>query len=117
MSDDEHQTEREHQERLERREAHRHDIFSAFLECELGQLSLDTETYNAHAKAIMDTFGEISGNDVLWVLGAVVGSTIADAPPETRHQMLIAFAALCAYSLERAVATKAAVRHHEEGHA
>ena len=115
MSDDE--TEREHQERLERREAHRHDIFAAFLECELGQLSLDTGAYNAHATAMTDTFGELSGNDVLWVLGAVVGSTIADAPAETRLQILIAFQALCAYSLERAVATKAAARHHEEGHA
>ena len=98
-------------------EAARNDRVSEFLECELGRLSLGTEAYNAHAMAIMQTFADLSGNDCLWVLGAVLGSVIADAPPDGRTRMLIAFHALTAYSLERAIATKAATRHHEEGHA
>jgi hypothetical protein len=83
----------------------------------LGPLSLKSEAFTERGGAILEALEGLTGNDILWVLAAVLGGILADAPPERQRRLMVAFHALTDHSTEQSMRMKAAHRHHEEGHA
>ncbi len=88
------------EERMAPRDA-RDAALNDWLIAEIGHLSLDTVAFSEHGRAALASLEQLSGNDCLWVLAAVIGGVICDAPRARHQRLLLACHALVAYSVER----------------